>query len=104
MAVLRFLSGVFALIAVVALVTDLTPAVNGTGPFIGSSIAGYWRDFAPDSFEAAGQSVSSATFPWVWDPVLVGLLNLPTFVLAGLLALLLGYLGRRRHEVKIHIN
>ncbi len=104
MAVLRFLSGVFALIAVVALVSDATPAINGTGPFVASSIAGYWRDFAPASFDSAGQSVSAATFPWVWDPILVSVMTLPTFALFGLLALLTGYLGRRRHEVKVHVN
>ncbi len=104
MAVLRFLASIFALVAVVALVTDATPAFNGTGPFVASTIAGYWSEFAPASLAAARTSVSQATFPWVWDPLLMSLMDLPTFVLFGLLAILCGYLGRRRHQVKIHIN
>ncbi|HUS96880.1 MAG TPA: hypothetical protein VMX97_09095 [Hyphomicrobiaceae bacterium] len=104
MAVLRFLASIFALVAVVALVTDATPALNGTGPFEASTIVGYWKEFAPASLEAARTSVSQATFPWVWDPLLMSLMTLPTFILFGLLAILCGYLGRRRHQVKVHIN
>ncbi len=47
MAVLRFLASLFALIAVVALVTDATPALSGTGPFKATSVIGYWRELAP---------------------------------------------------------
>ena len=38
MAVLRFLASLFALIAVVALVTDATPALTGTGHFKATSV------------------------------------------------------------------
>ena len=38
MASLRFLASLFALIAVIALVADLTPALNGTGVFKAHSV------------------------------------------------------------------
>ena len=46
---LRFLASLFALIAIVALVADATPALNGTGAFTAHSVIGYWTELAPAS-------------------------------------------------------
>ena len=104
MAALRFLASLFALVAVVALVTDATPAWNGTGPFEATSVIGHWKELAPVSLEAAQEAIIQSTPAWVWNTVVLSLLNLPTFVLFGLLAILSGYLGRHRHSLKVHIN
>jgi len=104
MAALRFLASLFALVAVVALVTDATPAWNGTGPFEATSVIGHWKELAPVSLEAAQTAIIESTPAWVWNTVVLSLLNLPTFVLFGLLAILSGYLGRHRHSLKVHIN
>ena len=104
MAALRFLSALFALVAVVALVTDVTPAWNGTGPFEATSVIGHWEELAPVTLEAARETVSQSTPAWVWDSVIMSILNLPTFVLFGLLAIVCGYVGRHRHRLKVHIN
>lgn len=104
MAVLRFLASLFALVAVVALVVDATPAVNGTGPFVATSVAGRWHELAPASLQAARASVVHATAPWVWDNVLMGVMNQPTFALFGGLALVAGYFGRRRYKMQVYIN
>jgi len=104
MPALRFVAALFALVAVVALVTDATPAWNGTGPFEATSVVGHWKELAPVSLEAAHKAVTQSTPPWVWETVVMSILNLPTFVLFGLLAIVCGYLGRHRHHLKIHIN
>ncbi len=104
MPALRFVAALFALVAVVALVTDATPAWNGTGPFEATSVVGHWKELAPVSLEAARKAVTQSTPPWVWETVVMSILNLPTFVLFGLLAIVCGYLGRHRHHLKIHIN
>jgi hypothetical protein len=104
MPVLRFLTSLFALVAVVALVSDATPALNGAAPFKLTSVAGDWQLLAPATLEAAHTAVTTATAPWVWDSVVMGVLDLPTPVLFGLLALLCGFLGRRREAMKLHIN
>lgn len=104
MPVLRFFSSIFALVAIVALVADATPALNGAAPFKLTSVAGDWQLLAPATFEAAHTGVATATAPWVWDSAVMSLLNLPTPVLFGFLALLFGFLGRRRDEMKLHIN
>ncbi len=104
MAVLRFLASLFALIAVVALVSDATPALSGTGPFKATSIIGYWRELAPSTLLTARAAVTRMTFPWVWDPMLTSVLNLPASALFGGLAIVCGYFGRRRERLKLHVN
>jgi hypothetical protein len=104
MAVLRFLASLFALVAVVALVTDATPALTGTGPFKATSVVGYWRELAPSTLLTAHAAVSRMTFPWVWDSVIASVLGLPASALFGGLAVLCGYFGRRREQMKMHVN
>ena len=90
--------------AVVALVTDATPALYGTKPFAMTSVLGYWQELAPASLEAAHAAVVKATMPWVWDPVATSILTRPTPVLFGGLAVFFGFLGRRKEPMKVHIN
>ncbi len=104
MPVLRFLTSLFALVALVALVADATPALNGAAPFKLTTVGGDWHLLAPATLDATKTAVAHATAPWVWDSVVMSVLNLPTPVLFGLLALACGILGRRREEMKLHIN
>ena len=104
MPVLRFLTSVFALVAVLALVSDATPALYGTQPFKMTTIIGYWQLLAPASLTAAHAAVAKASFPWVWNPGITSVLTLPTPVLFGALAIVCGILGRRREKMKVHIN
>jgi hypothetical protein len=104
MPVLRFFASLFALVAVVALVADATPALNGTGVFKAHSVIGYWTELAPSSLVAARATVTSATFPWVWNPMVTSVLGLPMSALFAGLAIVCGYLGRRREQHKVHVN
>lgn len=104
MASLRFLSSLFALIAVVAFVADVTPALNTDAPFISHSVMSYWSELAPVSLAATQTNIVAMTQPWVWDPVLVSILNFPMSLLFAGLAVVCGYFGRRREELRIHIN
>ena len=104
MASLRFLASLFALIAIVALVADATPALNGTGPFTAHSVIGYWTELAPASLLATRTQISELTFPWVWNPVILSVLSAPMSILFGCLAVVCGYFGRRRAQLKVHVN
>jgi len=103
-AVLRFLASLFALVAVVALVADVTPALRGTGPFTAHSVIGYWTELAPASLVATRANVTAMTFPWVWNPVLLSALTAPMSGLFACLAVVCGYFGRRRVQMKVHVN
>lgn len=104
MAVLRFLASLFALVAIVALVADVTPALRGTGPFTAHSVIGYWTELAPASLVATRANITAMTFPWVWNPVLLSVLTAPMSALFAGLALVCGYFGRRREQMKVHVN
>ncbi len=103
MPVFRFLAAVFLLVATIALVDDATPAVYGTGPFGLTSVAAHWQELAPSGLAAARKGAESLA-PWLWDDALAPLLATPTCIAFGLLAVLFGYIGRRRRAVEIFVN
>lgn len=104
MPVMRLIASLFLLIAVIALMADATGWLGGTGPFEATSFARHWGQLAPASLERSQALVVRNSAPWVWDPLIVGLIHLPTFVLFGGLALIFGYIGRRRHRINIYAN
>lgn len=104
MAVFRFLASLFLLIATVALVSDATPTTYQDIGFAPTSISKHWTDLAPTSLAATRDGVVRATSQGFWDNVVMTVLAIPTFVFFGVLALLCGFLGRRRHRVDIYVN
>lgn len=104
MAVFRFLAAVFLLVATIALVVDATPWVYGAGPFQATTLGEHWRELGATSYGAAQKAVSAVAGPWIWDSLIGSVLGLSTFVAFGLLALLTGYIGRRRKAVRVFVN
>src|SRR5262245_37804372 len=104
MPAMRFLASLFALVAVLALIADATPALNGTGVYKATTLVGHWELLAPASLAAAHSALAKATAPWVWDKGVMSVLGLQTTLFFGALALVCGYFGRRREEMKLHIN
>ena len=104
MAVFRFLCALFLLVAVIAFVSDATPPLAGAGPFKATTLLGHWDGLAPNSLNAAKAALTHATAEWVWPDIVENLIGWPTFVIFGALALICGYLGRRRYKVKIFVN
>jgi hypothetical protein len=101
---LRFLAGVFLLVAVIAAVNDVTRSMAAGARVPPVTTYEHWSRLAPVTLAAARGSVQRKTHPMVWDPVLVSILQLPTWGLFGLVGVLLAYAGRRRREVNIFAN
>ncbi len=104
MAVFRFLAAVFLLVAVIALITDLTGPLSAGQPFSATTVETQWTEMAPATLQSTRAAVVKATAPWVWDDLIWPVLSVPTFLLFGVLALWSGYAGRRRHKVNIFVN
>lgn len=104
MAVLRFIAGLLLLVAVIALVADLTPWLQGGKPFASTSFVKHWTDMAPATLKAAQASVTRAAGAWAWDLFVAKPIRLPTWMLFGMLAGLFGWLGRRRRRVDVFVN
>lgn len=91
---LRFLSSLILLVAVVALVSELTRAQLGvpSAPF--TSLLAQLTELAPAKIAAVQRSMH----PLLWDPVVKSLLRLPAWVLLAAIGLLLAWIGRRRPQ------
>lgn len=86
-----------------AAVTDATHSLASKQVVV-LSAQDHWSRLAPASFAATRASVRRSTHPLVWDAGLGKVLQLPAWVLLGLVALLLAYAGRRRRRVNLYAN
>lgn len=100
MAAFRFLASLFLLAALVALVSDLTPVDNDPNGISVTSLQQHLAAIAPATLDSVRNGIGAAG----WNYLLGPLLAIPTFVFFGLLALISGYIGRRRHRVDVFIN
>lgn len=101
---LRFLSGVFFMVAVFAAVNDVTRSMAAAQRVAPLSTYEHWTRLAPVTLKAARNAVQRNTHPLVWDPALVAVLQLPAWALFGVAGALFAYAGRRRREVNIFAN
>jgi hypothetical protein len=104
MAVLRFLSALFFLLALVALAADATPLLAGEFKIHAVSAHQRWSEIAPAVLASAEASLARHGLSWLWGSFVMPVLSLPTFALFSGLALTLGYAGRRRREIKVFVN
>jgi hypothetical protein len=101
---LRFLAGIFLLVAVMAAVNDVTRSMAAGARVPPVSTQEHWSRLASVTLATTRNAVQRKTHPLVWDPVLVSILQLPAWGLFGLVGALLAYAGRRRREVNIFAN
>jgi hypothetical protein len=104
MFVLRSLAGVFFLFAAIAIASDVSRSLSGTGGLIMTSFEAHWRAFAPQLLTSTKDLISLKLHPLAWDPGLRRLLLLPAWFLLGALGLIFAHLGRRQRRVNIFIN
>ena len=104
MAVLRFLSALFFLIALVALAADATPLFSGEPGIHAVSASQRWSEIAPAALSAAHQSLTDRGVDWIWTAGIAPLLAVPASILFAMLGLLFGYAGRRRRIIKVFVN
>jgi hypothetical protein len=104
MAVFRFLSALLALIAIIALVSDATPRLTGTGPLVPTTLEAHWERISPNSLKSARNSLTTSLSPVAWPILQSVALGFPTWVVFGVLAVICGYAGRRRCRVNVYVN
>jgi hypothetical protein len=105
MTVLRFIGGLFLLVAVIALTADFTRAEPNSGlvpPF--ASLQKHWSDLAPQSLAAAKRAVEVRAHPFLWDPLIRSVLALPAWASLGTLGLAFSWFGRPRRRIDIFAN
>jgi len=98
-AMLRFLAGVAALIAVIALVADFSRPGSGF-----TSLSGHLSQLAPSVLAAVRSGVAQTLGDSAWNNWGAPLFALPTFILFFLISAICGYASRRRHKVRVFVN
>ena len=102
--VLRSFGVWFLLLAMVAAVVDATKSLAGGGQLVVTSLAEQWAALSPTSLAAAKAAVETHVGPFLWTPAITTILELPTWLVFGLLGIALYRLGRKRHPVEVYIN
>lgn len=105
MMMLRVL-GVWSLLAaMVALTVDGTQSLaSSEGQWIVTPLGEHWFKLHAPSLNISQAAIERNVAPWLWDPVIVSLLQVPTWAFFGILGLLLYWLGRRRKQLDVFEN
>ncbi len=102
--VLRTLGIWLLLLAMVAAVVDATKSLAGGGAWVVTPLGEQWRQLAPEMLGGFRQWIIDSVGAWLWDPILLSILAAPTWVVFGILGVLLYWLGQKRKEVEVFIN
>jgi hypothetical protein len=101
---LRIIGVWLLLLAMVAAVIDATKSLAGGGQWVVTPMGEQWKQLAPDTLTAAQAWVESHAGKFLWDPVIVTILHAPTWVVFGIIGVLLYWLGQKRKPVEVFIN
>ena len=94
----------FLLLAMVAAVIDATKSLAGGGAWVVTPMGEQWKALNAQSLDAAKAWVTSNAGPYLWDPIITTILHAPTWVVFGILGVLLYWLGQKRKTVEVFIN
>jgi hypothetical protein len=92
------------LLAMVAAVIDATKSLAGGGAWVVTPMGEQWKQLGPESLEGAKAWVQTNAGTFLWDPVIATILHAPTWVVFGILGVLLYWLGQKRRPVEVFIN
>jgi hypothetical protein len=105
MMILRVLGVWLLLAAMVALTVDGTKSLaSGEGQWVVTPLGKQWFDLHAASLNTLQAAVERHIVPWLWDPVILSLLQVPTWVFFGALGFALYWVGRRRRHTKVFDN
>jgi hypothetical protein len=104
MFLLRWLGGWSILVAIIALVNDITHAYQTGANLSFASLGKDWYALSPSSLNALQAGIERHVHPALWDPALLTVLRSPAFAVFGVLGLLLYGLGLRRRGTNIFAN
>lgn len=98
--------GVWSLLtAMVALTIDGTKSLaSGEGQWIATPLGEHWFKINAASLNASQAAIERHVHPWLWDPGIISLLQVPSFIFFGVLGLILFWLGRKRRRLNVYEN
>jgi len=105
MMLLRVL-GVWSLIlAMVILTIDGTKSLaSSEGQWIATPLGETWFKLHAPSLNTAQAAIERHVDPALWDPVILSILQVPSWIVFAVLGLLLYWLGRKRRRIDVYDN
>jgi hypothetical protein len=91
----RFIGYLFSMIAIAAVLIDIINYIRGLG-FDPISAGDVWKRIDLASLSVFQAGVERHLDPWLWDPVMVTILNAPLFAVAAIPGIILILVFRRR--------
>ena len=104
MIIFRILASWFLIVGVVALVYDGIKSLGNDGSVVVTALGKHWFQFHPTSLNGLQAGVERYIAVWLWDPVLIAVLQSPTWVVCFVIAILLYWMGRKRQRTNIYAN
>ncbi|MDX2159572.1 MAG: hypothetical protein SFW09_23960 [Hyphomicrobiaceae bacterium] len=101
---LRLIARPLLIAAVVALVYDGSRTLAGGSGFVVTSLIEHWQAYSPATLEAAKALVAAHIHPQAWEVGVLRVLQLPAWLVIGVLGMALSWIGRRRKEIAIFVN
>ena len=101
---LRIMGVWLLLLAMVAAVIDATKSLAAGGAWVFTPQGQQWQALSPETLRDAKAAIESSVSPMVWDPIMTTILDAPTWVVFGILGVLLYWLGQKRKQVEVFIN
>ena len=102
--ILRILGVWLLLLAMVAAVVDATKSLAGGGAWAVTPMGEQWQALSPETLQDVKAAIETNVGPFLWDPVMTTILHAPTWVVFGILGVLLFWLGQKRKPVEVFIN
>ena len=104
MVFLRIFGTWFLLVAVIALVYDGTRTLASSDGLVVTALGEHWFRLHPSSLGLAQAAIERHVHPFLWDPVILTILQMPAWVVLGVIGLGLYLLGRKRKRIDIYSN
>ena len=104
MLILRIIGAWLIIGAIVAFVVDGTRTLGSDSGFVMTPLGEYWFKFHAASLNTAQAAIERHVHPFLWDPVISWILQLPAWVVLGVLGLLIYWIGRRRRPTSAYAN
>ena len=101
--ILRLLGGWSLLVAVIALVIDVTRTLAADS-LVMTRLGEHWFQLHAASLNASQAGIQRYVHPALWDPAILAVLQTPTWLIFALLGLVLFWIGRRRARPDVFSN
>lgn len=97
MFIFRWLGTLLILFALVAFAMDGTKSL-AENEIVLTPLGQHWHDLNAPSLVNAQAAVERYVAPFLWDPVMITILQWPTWAVLGVLGIFLFWIGRRRER------